>query len=593
MVTICFFSLSLEKNNDMRKIFTIGLLALSVNAFGQIPTDGLVAHYSFDGNANDLSGNGNHGTVNGATLVADRNGNVGSAYSFDGSTNYIDVAHSGSLTFSSNAISISFWANIASVPTSGNDIMISKQSGSGTTQQGFNLFTNQDQTNGLQIRNGSGGTWGGANILNVSLNEYHHIVYTFDNGIATAYIDGIQTSYLTGQTAVIGSNTMNLLIGKANWSNVNSPNFHGIIDEIQIYNRALTETEVTSMYTVCTNPTATITPQGSTTICFGSSVLLSANSGDGYTYQWLRDGVVISGQTGISYSASQSGSYTVSVIDGDCSALSSPVSVVVNANPDNSVSASGSTTFCAGGSVTLTAVGSGSYLWSNGATTNSITVSQSGSYSVVVTSNGCSSTSTSTSVTVNSNPTVSLSGISSFTEINFTVSLSGTPIGGVFTGSGVSGSTLEPQEAGLGTTSVTYTYTDGNSCSSSSTQSTIIYDTLGTVCTDYETIYTYISVTDTLIIEATLGLPSNETNIIKIYPNPASTHVSINTGDFALMNGYTIKIDNAVGQTVFSTQIEQQEYLINLSTWTGSGTYFVYIIDGQQNIIETKKIIIQ
>jgi len=53
--------------------------------------DGLIAHYPFNGNANDASGNGNHGTVNGATLTEDRFGNADSAYKFDGQDDYIDL----------------------------------------------------------------------------------------------------------------------------------------------------------------------------------------------------------------------------------------------------------------------------------------------------------------------------------------------------------------------------------------------------------------------------------------------------------------------------------------------------------------------
>ena len=49
-----------------------------------VPTDGLVAYYPFNGNANDESGNGHHGTVIGATLTSDRDGNENSSYSFDG-----------------------------------------------------------------------------------------------------------------------------------------------------------------------------------------------------------------------------------------------------------------------------------------------------------------------------------------------------------------------------------------------------------------------------------------------------------------------------------------------------------------------------
>ena len=74
---------------DMKHLLTLALLVcLSTFASAQIPsyvpTNGLVGWWPFNGNANDESGNGNHGTVNGATLAADRNGNAGKAYSFDG-----------------------------------------------------------------------------------------------------------------------------------------------------------------------------------------------------------------------------------------------------------------------------------------------------------------------------------------------------------------------------------------------------------------------------------------------------------------------------------------------------------------------------
>ena len=70
---------------------------------------GLVAWYPFDGNASDMSGNGNHGTVNGATLGTDRHGVVGKAYSFDGIDDWIEVSSSTKLKNLSE-YSISLWA---------------------------------------------------------------------------------------------------------------------------------------------------------------------------------------------------------------------------------------------------------------------------------------------------------------------------------------------------------------------------------------------------------------------------------------------------------------------------------------------------
>ena len=75
-------------------------------------TAGLVAAYEFTGNADDVSGNGNNGVVNGATLTADRFGNAGSAYSFDGVDDYIAMPSpiSGHAEFTS-----SLWLNIGPV----------------------------------------------------------------------------------------------------------------------------------------------------------------------------------------------------------------------------------------------------------------------------------------------------------------------------------------------------------------------------------------------------------------------------------------------------------------------------------------------
>ena len=115
--------------------------------------------------------------------------------------------------------------------------------------------------------------------------------------------------------------------------------------------------------------------------------------------------------------------------------------------------------------------------------------------------------------------------------------------------------------------------------------------------TNYVTAYdtNYISVVDTLIINAVLtGInPPNNINSIKIYPNPASSHIYINNGNYALMSGYTIRVDNSLSQTVFTSLINQQQFYVDLSSWSGNGTYFVYIKDNLGNTIEVKKIILQ
>jgi hypothetical protein len=120
-----------------------------------------------------------------------------------------------------------------------------------------------------------------------------------------------------------------------------------------------------------------------------------------------------------------------------------------------------------------------------------------------------------------------------------------------------------------------------------------ILDTCITNVTVYDTLLT--TVTDTLIINATItGLnpPSNQ-NTIKVFPNPANTHITVDYGNFASMNGYTLTIVNSIGQTVFTTAINQQTSYLDLSTWTGTGIYYVQLIDTQNNTIENRKIVIQ
>lgn len=104
-------------------------------------------------------------------------------------------------------------------------------------------------------------------------------------------------------------------------------------------------------------PTANITAGGVTTFCQGGSVLLTANSGVGNTYQWQLNGVNISGATNSTYTASASGNYSVVVTNTGCSATSVATAVTVNPLPTPTITAGGPTTFCSGGSVNLSTGG--------------------------------------------------------------------------------------------------------------------------------------------------------------------------------------------------------------------------------------------
>lgn len=143
-------------------------------------------------------------------------------------------------------------------------------------------------------------------------------------------------------------------------------------------------------------PVAGITAAGATTICQGGSVTLNGSGGTSYLWS--------NGATTSSLSVTQSGTYYVIVSNGTCSDTSAAINVTVNPAPVAGITAGGPTTFCAGGSVNLVAGGSGSYLWSDGSTGASVTVTQSGTYYVIVSNGTCADTSAAVTVTVNTIP---------------------------------------------------------------------------------------------------------------------------------------------------------------------------------------------
>jgi hypothetical protein len=170
--------------------------------------------------------------------------------------------------------------------------------------------------------------------------------------------------------------------------------------------------------TVLPNPNNTVTSSGATTICQGNTVTLNAVTSVGNSYQWFNNNVIIPNATNSSYTANTAGNYTVSITNGNCTSTSTGTTVVVNQIPASPIiSANGNTTFCQGNNVTLSSNLS-NVIWSNGATTQSITVSQSGNYSAQSASNGCLSvTSNLISVSVNSvppTPTITTSGVTTF-----------------------------------------------------------------------------------------------------------------------------------------------------------------------------------
>jgi hypothetical protein len=208
-------------------------------------------------------------------------------------------------------------------------------------------------------------------------------------------------------------------------------------------------------------PSAVITASGPTAICTGDNVTLTASAAA--SWLWSDNSVTQN------IVVNQSGNYFVTVTDANgCSNTSSSVVVNVVAPPVAGISAAGPITFCQGDNVTLNASGGTSYVWSTGSTASSVSVSQAGTYYVIASNGACSDTSSTISVMVNPLPNVSFTmGADTFFCVNspaYTLN-GGIPAGGIYSGPGVSGGIFNAANAGVGYSSIDYTYADVNGCS--------------------------------------------------------------------------------------------------------------------------------
>jgi hypothetical protein len=199
---------------------------------------GLVAYYPFNNNANDESGNGNNGTVNGAVLTADRFGNPESAYDFNGTTNYISIPHSSTLNLT-GSYSFSVWIYQRTAVPHGLRIIDKSTGGS---CNGWNLDT-YDNSTGRRIRMDIACPWVISNTLR-SLNEWQHIVVTINGSYVKFYLNGQPDG--SGSVGSTPTNSLAVYIGSAHPAP--SYCFDGYIDDIRIYNRVLSATEVQTLY---------------------------------------------------------------------------------------------------------------------------------------------------------------------------------------------------------------------------------------------------------------------------------------------------------------------------------------------------------
>ena len=340
-----------------KTLLTLIAFILGLNAFSQIPNyvpqNGLVGWWPFNGNANDESGNGNNGTVNGATLTADRFSNLNSSYSFSNSS--IICANSN---IPDNIFSLSVW--VYKNLSFGDIEYICLGSPSNTR---WGTISNSSYTT-LNYGRGCSGSGGSSINSMVDLNNWAHIVYVSQGvGLNTdIFINGnFAGSSVNNNTG--GCSTNNLYFGVDIFS---IPEYiDGKLDDIGIWNRALTDCEIQDLYHAQLNSASQFISAGADqSICAGDNVTLSGAGGS--NYQWNNN--VLDGQP---FAPAQSNAYVLTAQDTlGCTGIDTVVVTVL----ENSAS-------------TLTETALDAY------TLNGQTYTQSGTYTQTLTAaNGCDST---------------------------------------------------------------------------------------------------------------------------------------------------------------------------------------------------------
>lgn len=214
-----------------------------------LPTNGLVAWYPFNLNANDESGNGNDGVINGPIPVEDRFNSANSAYLFNGTSDYIVVDNNA--TLNNDYLSISLWYK---TDNTANQLLVYKTDLNTAMNESYGLSLNLPNGANLiegAVKNGNNCSNPGQGWVKVnypytsSTNEWINIMFTYDGTNEKLYLDGSLVAEVIQPTSVIDNCSGDLHFG-ISWGLDRF--FNGSMDDIAIWNRALTEEEVTNIY---------------------------------------------------------------------------------------------------------------------------------------------------------------------------------------------------------------------------------------------------------------------------------------------------------------------------------------------------------
>lgn len=230
----------------------ISPLPLVITLLAESVSHGLIAWYPFNGNAEDQTVNGFHGTVHEATLTTDRKGNTDAAYSFDGLNDYIAVAHDEALNLAGD-FTISLWTNIASdqEPENGINDILRKWEGDAAgypfSISYLNPLADDFHEDKILYARYDGQICDNSAIGYspvIDNDTFIHLVLVRDGDKIRNYLNNVLIEEVTDPVSCSIENTADMTIGcRANLVRF----FKGKIDDIRIYNRALTQTEIANL----------------------------------------------------------------------------------------------------------------------------------------------------------------------------------------------------------------------------------------------------------------------------------------------------------------------------------------------------------
>ena len=229
-----------------------------------VPTEGLVAYYPFNGNANDESGNGHHGTVNGATLTTDLNDYSDKAYAFshDGASfgdNHQSIYIPFHSDFQSETFTIGVWFKADSYGWDGNSKIESTLISKRENSNDINQATYRIQLSSSFTRSEIGSNTGSDEIPctidtnPINLDAWYHAASTYDGVTLRQYINGVKTSELVCDLGHNAVSTSGIMLGQTWQYNGYWYHLDGKLDEFMVYNRALSELEMENYYVSATS----------------------------------------------------------------------------------------------------------------------------------------------------------------------------------------------------------------------------------------------------------------------------------------------------------------------------------------------------